>query len=88
MEMCIRDSHSAIIDMGRGKITVYHETGEWSSEIVDRKSATHNRHSFTLICDDRTDYKHLLRNQPMLRIMNGRRIYKKFIHLKPPVQAK
>ena len=49
--------HSAVIDMDRGKITLYHEQGEWSSEIIGRKCATHSRHSFTLIHDNRTEYK-------------------------------
>lgn len=49
--------HSAIIDMGRGKITLYHENGVWSSEIVDHKNATHHRHSFTLMRDDGMEYR-------------------------------
>lgn len=41
--------HSAVIDMGRGIVTLYHEQGEWSSEIVGRKCATHYRQTFTLV---------------------------------------
>ena len=41
--------HSAVINMCSGKITLYNEQVEWSSEIIGRKCAPHNRHSFTLL---------------------------------------
>ena len=46
-----------IIDIGSEKLTLTHEQGEWSSEIIGQNSATHSRHSFTLIQDEKKEFK-------------------------------